>query len=165
MGAADRRLFSLRFWQETLMWADGFARGVGVPVSFDVMCTANVSQFQECQPSATKEMVSTMQSSQVERFVSMGTYGKDSRLLLNQMDWFERELHGKWGLGGCPTCGGTESYDQLMLRFGTAHAYNVTEVDMFAFSASEAKPWEPYWPFLRAFLQCERGVQSGDCWP
>merc|ERR1712032_608746 len=100
----------------------------------------------------------------------MGTYGIDTPTLLNQMDWFAKNLPGKWGLGACPTCipAGAESSDKLLLRFGTAHAYGTREVDMFAFSAKYTEQWKSYWPYMRAFLQCDHGSgtpSAGQCWP
>lgn len=170
-------------WRETLAWADGFARdvqdGAGVPVVLDVMCTANATPPGEfCgnkaptfNASATSDMVAEMRASRVQRFGSMGTYTKDSATLLNQIDWFANELPGKWGMGVCPSCGpiGSEGPEQLLLRFGTAHAYGVREVDLFAFSATVAPKWDAYWPYMRAFLKCDvKGrseTPSGQCWP
>lgn len=159
------------FWRETLKWADNFAGSVGVPVSLDVVCTANIIRRGAranvtCNASADAEMLAEMKSSKVHRFVSMGTYSDSlGSVLINQIDWFQRYLPMKWGLGACPTCEGPRTPEQLLLRFGVANAYGVREVDLFAFSASEAAPWQPYWPFMRAFLRCGQSTEAGYCWP
>ena len=162
------------FWMDTLTWADSFAKKSSVPVSLDAMCTANVSTASLCgnfgpkyNASATAAMVAQMKESRVQRFVSMGTYGVDQSMLLNEIDWFESQLHGKWGLGVCPTCipSDSETNEQLRLRFGTAHAYGVLELDLFAFSSKYTAQWSTYWEYMQAFLECGTEREQGHCWP
>jgi len=87
-------------------------------------------------------------------------------MLLDEIDWFHAKLPGKWGLGACPTCNpaGSEDAAALQLRFGTAHAYGVVEMDMFAFGAGDEPQWAAYWPYTKAFLECTDQT-AGHCWP
>ena len=77
------------------------------------------------------------------------------------------ELHGQWGLGVCPTCipSGSETNEQLRLRFGTAHAYGVLELDLFAFGSKYAAQWSTYCEYMQAFLECGTKREPGHCWP
>ena len=168
------------FWQQTLRFTDYFSKQHlvhGIKTSVAIMCTPNVTAPGLCQNglpffnnSASEEDIRLMQSSSVQRFVSMGTYGENPIMLQNSLDWFLANLGPeKFGYGACPSCTPPSQTDNTSLadRFVAAHARGVVEMDLFAYRGRDDGPnWtDKWWDMARRYLQCGESILEGQCWP
>ena len=92
--------------------------------------------------------------------------------LVNEVEWYHANFVHRWGMGLCPSCPTPMDIPvrpvEILLRLSLARAYGVAEIDVFAFTSSNAEVFEIYWPMLKAIRGCD-GLSAdgipGRCWP